>query len=204
MSQKAFKTSSSMKDLDDSALTHLLCDGNREAFDEIYERYWLKLYMASIKRIKSSDDAKDIVQDLFVSLWMKKETLVINRSLSSYLYMAIKYKVINYIEANIVKNNYLNSLNKAVMDYDNSTYETINFQDMEKLLDSGINNLTPKVKEVFELSRKKNLSVKEISQKLNVSDQTIKNQISKALKSLRVHLQNVSAGLFSFLFFIFL
>jgi RNA polymerase sigma-70 factor (family 1) len=199
MSQKAFKGSSSIKNLDDSELTYLLCDGNREAFNEIYERYWLKLYRASIKRIKSSDDAKDIVQDLFISLWMKRETLVINRSLSSYLYTAIKYKVINHIEANIVKNNYLNSLNKAVMDYDNSTYETINFQDMEKLLDSGISNLTPKVKEVFELSRKKHLSVNEIAQKLNVSDQTIKNQISKALKSLRVHLQNVSAGLFSFL-----
>jgi RNA polymerase sigma-70 factor (family 1) len=199
MSQKAFKGSNSIKNLDDSELTYLLCDGNREAFNEIYERYWLKLYRASIKRIKSSDDAKDIVQDLFISLWMKRETLVINRSLSSYLYTAIKYKVINHIEANIVKNNYLNSLNKAVMDYDNSTYETIDFQDMEKLLDSGINNLTPKVKEVFELSRKKHLSVNEIAQKLNVSDQTIKNQISKALKSLRVHLQNVSAGLFSFL-----
>jgi RNA polymerase sigma-70 factor (ECF subfamily) len=115
MSQKAFKTSSSMKNLDDSELTHLLCDGNREAFNEIYERYWLKLYMASIKRIKSSDDAKDIVQDLFISLWMKRESLVINKSLSSYLYTAIKYKVINYIEANIVKNNYLSSLKKKFL-----------------------------------------------------------------------------------------
>jgi RNA polymerase sigma-70 factor (ECF subfamily) len=180
-------------------LVSLMRQGNRLAFNEIYERYWLKLYILAMQRLQSKDDAKDLVQDLFFSLWMKRETLVINTSLSSYLFTAIKYKVINHIESRIVKGNYLNSLNKALIDYDNSTNEKIISRDLEQFIDSGINHLSPKVKEVFELSRKENLSINEIAEKLNISDQTVKNQLSKALKILKVHLTDISAS-FSFFF----
>lgn len=144
--------------------------------------------MVAAKKIRSGDEAKDLVQDLFVSLWLKRETLIVNTSLSAYLFTAIRYKVINYIEANIVKQDYVDSLDKAVIDYDNSTREKIACNELESLLQTGINTLSPKVREVFELSRKEHLSVNEIAEKLQVSHQTVKNQISKALKTLRVHL----------------
>jgi len=167
--------------------------GDRLAFNEIYERYWLKLYTAAIKRMRSKDDAKDLVQDLFFSLWMKRDSLVIKSSLSAYLLTAMKYKVINYIESNLVKEDYLNSLQNALIDYDNSTNEEIIGRDLESFIDSRMNVLSPKVREVFELSRKENLSVREISEKLHVSDQTVKNQISKAIKILKLHLSEASA-----------
>lgn len=175
--------------------------GNRNAFNEIYERYSLKIFMAASKRLRSRDDAKDLVQDLFFSLWMKRDSLVINTSLSAYLFTAIKYKVINHIESNIVRENFLNSLDTALIDYDNSPNEVIISKDLEEFLDLRINNLSPKVKEVFQLSRKENLSVREIAERLHLSDQTVKNQISKALKVLRVHLSDISATLTFFLSF---
>ena len=87
--------------------------------------------------------------------------------------------------------NYYKSLKRVSFDYDNSTNENIFSQDLERSLEKGINNLSPKVKEVFELSRKENLSIKEIATKLNVSDQTVKNQISTALKTLKLHLNQL-------------
>lgn len=171
-------------------LIALMKQGRREAFNEIYERYWLKLYIAAVNRLKSKDDAKDIVQDLFISFWMKRDALIITSSLSSYLFTAIKYRVINHIQSNIVKRNYLDSLNEALVDYDNSTHEIISRNDLELFIDSKIAHLSPKVKEVFELSRKDNLSIKEIAEKLHTSDQTVKNQLSKALKILKIHLAN--------------
>ena len=182
-------------------LLALMKEDHRGAFNEIYDRYWLKLYMAAVKRLKSKDDAKDLVQDLFFSIWMKRDSLVITTSLSSYLFTAIKYKVINHIESNIIKGNYLNSLDKSLIDYDDQTNEVISARDLEQFLDSKINDLSPKVKEVFELSRKKNLSVNEIALKLNISDQTVKNQLTKALKTLRLELSDISA---TFVFFFFL
>lgn len=174
----------------ESELIVLMKQGAREAFDEIYERYWLRLYIAAAKRLKSKDDARDIVQDLFISFWVKRDTLVINSSLSSYLHAAIKYKVINQIQSNIVKRNYLVSVHETIPDYDNSTDETILKNDLEVFINSKVARLSPKVKKVFELSRKDNLSINEIAQKLRTSDQTVKNQLSKALKTLRIHLAN--------------
>jgi RNA polymerase sigma-70 factor, Bacteroides expansion family 1 len=174
----------------ESELIALMKQGRREAFNEIYGRYWLKLYIAAVKRLRSKDDAKDIVQDLFISLWTKRETLIINSSLSCYLFTAIKYKVINHIQSNIVKRNYLDSLNDALRDYDNSTHEIISKNDLEVFINSKVEHLSPKVKEVFELSRKENLSINEIAEKLHTSDQTVKNQLSKALKILKIHLAN--------------
>lgn len=171
-------------------------EGDREAFNEIYQRYWIKLYKKAFDRIKSSDEAEDMIQDLFIDLWMKRESLIINISLSAYLFTAIKYKVINYIEANIVRHNYLQSLNKATIDYDDATNESIIRIDTERWMNSEIQKLPPKVKRVFELSRQENLTIKEIAKKLDVSDQTVKNQIGKALKTLKVHLNNISACFF--------
>jgi RNA polymerase sigma-70 factor (ECF subfamily) len=175
--------------------------GHRHAFNEIYERYWFRLYASAVKRLISRDDAKDLVQDLFCNLWMKKNSLVINTSLSSYLFTAIKYRVINHIESNITKQSYLSSLDRAVVDCDNSANEAIIGRDLEAFLESGINTLSPNVKKVFELSRKEHLSVREISERLHISDQTVKNQISKALKVLRVHLSDISAALAVFIYF---
>lgn len=179
----------------DEELIALMNQDHRGAFNEIYERYWLQLYAAARKRLRSADDAKDLVQDLFVSLWMKRDSLVISTRLSSYLFTAVKYRVINHIESNIVKGNYLKSLGQAVSEYDNSTHETIISRDLERQIDFGIDKLSPKMKVVFELSRRENLSVNEIADRLNVSEQTVKNQITKAMKILRLHVSDISATL---------
>ena len=177
----------------------LVKKSDKQAFDEIYERYWFKMYLAAVKRIKSDENAKDLVQDLFVSLWARRDTLVINNSLQAYLYQAIKFKIINYIEANVVKSNYLKSLDKFAFEYDDSTSESIVCNDLEQFIEAEINNLSPRVKEVFEMSRKERLTNVEIAQKLNVSEQTVKNQISKAIKTLKLHLDNVSISFMAFI-----
>ncbi|HYG40407.1 MAG TPA: RNA polymerase sigma-70 factor [Cytophagales bacterium] len=175
----------------DEELFILLKQGDKRAFDQIYDRFWKRLFLTAYKRIKSLEDSKDLVQDLFASLWLKRETIEIRQTVAAYLFTAIKYKVINYIESHIVRENYLKVLKKTVEDYDNSTNEKIYSHDLQNCIDQGINTLSPKVKEVFELSRNENLSIKEIASKLNVSDQTVKNQISKALKTLKLHLNQL-------------
>lgn len=170
----------------DSELLSLMRKGRREAFNEIYARYWEKVYQVAARRIRSREESKDLVQDLFFSLWVKRETLVINTSIDAYLFTAIKYKVINYIEANIVKEKYLKSLEQSVVDYDNSTHEQLIFQNLDELLQVGIKSLSPRVREVFELSRNEHLSINEIAERLQLSNQTVRNQISIALKTLRM------------------
>jgi RNA polymerase sigma-70 factor (family 1) len=189
------KAITSLTHYTDDELLKLMTQDHREAFNEIYERYSVKLYLTAFKRLRSEDDAKDMVQDLFLSLWLKRQSITIKTSLSAYLYTAVKHKVINYAESNIVRGNYLNSLNKTLIEYDNSTHDTIVSRDLEQHIDFGIDRLSPKMKMVFELSRRENLSVNEIADRLQLSEQTVKNQISKALKILRVHVSDISAGI---------
>ncbi|CAN5525040.1 RNA polymerase sigma-70 factor [soil metagenome] len=193
-----YKETDIFSHLEEPELIDLIKKGNRKAFEEIYERYWFKLYKISIQRIKSTEDAKDLVQDLFISFWLKKEILEINTSFSSYLHTALKYKIINYIESNLVKSNYLSSLSKTFSNSEDHITEELYHKELQNILESGINNLSPKVKEVFELSRNEQMSISDIAKKYNVSQQTVKNQISKALKSLRVHVGNSSIILFIF------
>lgn len=181
--------------LTESELLSMMRDGNSKAFDEVYERYWLKLYVEAFKRLRSEDDAKDLVQDLFITLWARKQTLVVNKSLGAYLYTSIKHRVLNFIAANAVKGDYIDSLSVTIADYDNSSYERIISDDLQLFIDQRIDNLSPRVKEVYLLSRNENLSVKEIAAKLNVSDQTVKNQLTKALKDLRISISDISPTL---------
>lgn len=175
---------------------------HRGAFNEIYERYWLQLYTSACKKLRSTDDAKDIIQDLFVSLWLKRHSLVITTRLSSYLFTAVKYRIINHIESNIVKGDYLRMLSQAAAQYDNSTHDIVMSRDLERQIDFGIEKLSPKMKMVFQLSRRENLSVNEIADRLNISEQTVKNQITKAMKILRLHMSDISATLLFLLSFI--
>ncbi len=175
-------------------MLELIRNDDRDAFNQIYDRYWLKLYKTARRKINSKDEAEDMVQDVFVGFWNKRKTLALQHSLSAYFGAAIRYRIINHIAAIIVKRKYLQSLNQAEIDYDNLTCETINLNDTEKCINLGISRLPPQVKRVFELSRKENISIQDIALKFEVSNQTVKNQISKAIKILKVHLNNNSVS----------
>ncbi|MEX2513288.1 MAG: RNA polymerase sigma-70 factor [Cyclobacteriaceae bacterium] len=166
---------------------------NRDAFKEIYNKYWQNLYRYGIQIIHCSHDVEDIIQELFVSFWINRKNLEIKSSLSGYFFKALKYKIINYIEHNLVKKNYLYSLNCKVLEYEDEGGLLMEAKELEKWMNIGVNGLSPKVQQVFELSRKDNLSIREIALKLKVSDQTVKNQISKALKDLKIHLTKLPA-----------
>ncbi|HCN85194.1 MAG TPA: RNA polymerase subunit sigma-70, partial [Sphingobacteriaceae bacterium] len=86
----------------------------------MYDRYWEKLFLFLAKVIKDEDEAKDLVQEIFVSLWIRREKLHTIHSLSAYLHTAAKYKGLTYIQANINKNNYLESLTEFLSQADYS------------------------------------------------------------------------------------
>src|SRR5690606_19574206 len=77
----------------DTNLLALLKQGDMVAFEELYERYWSKLYSAGYKRLGKREAVEEIVQDIFTSLWVKRSSLVINSSFESYLFSAVKYMV---------------------------------------------------------------------------------------------------------------
>jgi RNA polymerase sigma-70 factor (ECF subfamily) len=183
-------------DVSDNNLLTLFKGGDQAAFKFIYERYWQLLYVAACKVIKDEDEAKDVVQEVFVSLLSKGADLHVHGSLSNYLFTAVRYKVFDFISRKKVRTNYLDSLNDFLTRSDYSTDRALLEKEINAEMEKEIQNLPEKMKEVFELSRKSELSHKEIAETLNISDKTVKKQISNAIKLLKPKFTNYYIFLF--------
>ncbi|MBB6498756.1 RNA polymerase sigma-70 factor (ECF subfamily) [Pedobacter cryoconitis] len=138
--------------------------------------------------IRDEEASKDLVQDLFVGFWDKPELIQENNNLSGYLYIAGRNRVLKFIQRNKLKNDHVTSLAKYASDVSLETMQDIDERELKIIVQREIDNLPAKMKVIFELSRKDNLSHAEIAKKLGLSDQTVKKQINNALKVLRAKL----------------
>jgi len=185
--------------LSDDELLGLFEQNDLLAFEEIYNRYWLKLYAAAYKRIKDRETAKEIVQDLFTSFWINRTQLKIRSSLQGYLFSSVKYSVLNYRRAENVRASYSEILLLANNDACNTTEEHLVYKELKESIETGINKLPPKCRSVFELSRNQYKSNKEIAKIMDISEKTVENHITKALRYLRVNVDALIVLLFFFL-----
>jgi RNA polymerase sigma-70 factor (ECF subfamily) len=172
----------------DDVLLNLLKEDNKEAFDVIYMRYWERLYFYLVKAIKNAEEAEDILQEVFVSLWKRRSNLDGIESLSAYLFSCVRYSGFRYIRNEIKKNDFRKSWRFLFHEEDNLSEMQLAANELSGLLNKEIDKLPVKMREVFMLSRKEELSYKEIAHKLNISDKTVKKQISNALKHLHLKL----------------
>lgn len=166
----------------------LLKQGDKAAFESVYHLYWEKMYAAAYKRVKNSEAAEEIVQDLFTDLWQRRGLLPAVTSLSAYLYSAIHYRAIDYIRKEITKNRYERYVGLYRLDFDNTTEDQLLFNDLNAYISKEIETLPVKCREVFKLSRNGHKSNKEIAQALGISEKAVEKHITKALKHLRTTL----------------
>lgn len=180
----------------DAELFLLVKEGDNTAFSEIYDRYWELLFRHAKRMTRDDGVAQDIVQDVFISLWDKIEETDMKFSLSSYLYTSVRNKILNLIEHNKVRNNYLQSMTLFIPQGENLTDHRVRDRMLKEKIEQEVLLLPVKMKQVFEMSRKQNMSYKEIAETLNLSDKTVKKQINNALKILRFKLTSLLLLLF--------
>lgn len=172
---------------DDQLLIERLLNDGERAFDCIYDLYWKQLFQYTYRRLQSEDMAKDMVQEVFISLWNKKDTLKLTSSLSAYLFSILRFKLINHYHANEVRSQHALHVNLHDHPFGNNIDQRVHVNEMNNLLSSSLQKLPCKMKEIFELSRISGHSTRQISEQLNISEQTVKNQLSTALKRLRLN-----------------
>lgn len=174
----------------DDELFCLLCEGDLDAFDQIYNAYWQKLFLYVVKVIRDKEAAEDIVQEIFVSLWSRREEISDQRTLSGYLFTAARFKGINFVQDQLKKGQHLDSLIDHFTARQDTLNESIEARELNAIIDDEIEKLPAKMRDVFVLSRREQLSHKEISDKLQISDKTVKKQINNALKHFRMVLNH--------------
>lgn len=158
---------------------------SRPYFDEVYLRYWKELYEVARRRLQSEEDAEDILQDVFLQLLKDPGILAGEGSVRAYLHQALKGKIIDFYRRSLLKETFAEN---AVLNADGYTFdpeERLAKKEIEALLEIEINKMPQKMRAVFLMSRKKMLTNQEIAQELSLSDQTVRNQISAAIKRIR-------------------
>src|SRR5690606_35760752 len=181
----------------DLELVTELQKGDQAAYTEIYHRFKIPLYTFLWHRTHDKELVTDILHDVFLTIWEKREQIRYDVSLSGYLFSAVRNNLLDIIAHEKVKQRYIDSFYDFMHTADSSADDLVRSKEMSQLIATEISTLPPKTREVFELSRQYNLSRKEIAQQLGISEQTVKSHMFNALKTLRLKL-----GSFLFLFFL--
>lgn len=174
--------------ISDPELIGLLKRGDQSAFTEIYKRYWQKLFSVAANKIDDLEEAREIVQDIFISLWNRRQQVEIKGSLGNYLAVSVKYRIINVLDKQNNHKTYLSNLNPS--EIDNSTQQWLEFCELKDRLANLVAELPKKCRLVFELSREQGYSQKEIAERLEISEKTVEGHLTKAIKALKMGLSS--------------
>jgi RNA polymerase sigma-70 factor (family 1) len=176
--------------LPDQQLVVLLKQDKLSAFKEIYSRYWKKLYGEAYKRLKSKELAEEVVQEIFTNFWLKRQSLQITTTVNGYLHLAVANLVIDLYRKELVKEKYKEDFKIVHSELDNSTEESIMLKELAYTIEAEVSHLPDKCRSVYELSRNEHKSNKEIAVYLGISEKTVENHLTKALKRLRFSLSH--------------
>lgn len=171
--------------LDNQQLMDLVRQHDEQAFTEIYNRYKGVLFVHAYRMLENTEEAKDIIQDLFTVLWSRRSEIILTGSLTSYLYAAVKNRILDQMAREKTRDRYIDSLAGFIEEGEYITDHQLRENELNLLIEKEMALLPAKMRRIFEMSRVDHLSHKEIAAEMNISDKTVKKQISNALIILR-------------------
>lgn len=187
---------SSYKALSDNELIQLLKSDDELALSEMYLRYWDKLLVVAGNRIDDYALAEEAVQDVFISLWKRRHALELTHALSTYLAVAIKYRVIREQQNQF---RYIHKLEASANDTEESFAPSADEHLLEKeimqRIEASVLQLPEKCRIVFRMSREDGKTYKQIATELDISEKTVEQHMSKAIKHLRSDLTTLSPAI---------
>ena len=178
--------------MDERELVLRLIDGDEDAFCELYAAYKNRLLYFAMKFVKSREFAEDIFQDAFTVVWQSRRFINPDASFSSYLYTIVRNRILNQIRDMANEDKLKEHILAHAVDSANETNNKILFDDLKDVVSRALEQLTPRQREVFNMSRDLQMSHKEIAEALGVSVNTVQEHISVSLKVIRAYLTKYS------------
>jgi len=181
-----------LKYTDDILLIQAFKKGDTKAFEQLFNKYHKKLYAYLFRLLKSKEDAEEIVQETFIKIWEKREEFIEGYSFDAFLFKIAKNSFISLTRKKVNQKVFENHP-EIYTEIDSSTSENyIIFKETRDIINSIIEGLPPKRREIFRLRRIDNLSRKEIAEKLEISIPTVDNQLMKANSYLKEEFKKYS------------
>ncbi|RBL89012.1 hypothetical protein DF182_20955 [Chitinophaga flava] len=177
-----------MQNSEDIELLHQIKAGDQKAFETCFNKHWHLLYSLAGRILKSDDDAKDVVQLVYISLWGRREQLEITGSLQHYLLQAVRFQSFKRLQEILKSPEHLDRVEEEFLPVLNSIWDKLHESDLFNEISTQLETLPPRTREMFLMSRRQQLSIAEIALRMGVSEKTVRNQLHIALKTLRHHI----------------
>ncbi|GAA4785147.1 RNA polymerase sigma-70 factor [Olivibacter ginsenosidimutans] len=173
-----------MKKANEHDLVLQLQQGDSEAFTHIYRLYAHRLTAFASSKLNSLEEARDVIHDIFVQLWEQRMAMTPNKGLEPLLFTIARNRIVDHIRKNSTQESYAQRLKQLTVLY-HSPDQLLEAKDVQQIIASAVDEMPKRVREIYQLSREEHLSIAEIAQKLQLSEQTVKNQLNTALNLLR-------------------
>lgn len=183
--------------ISDILLLQQMEQGSTRSFDVLFEKYWQQAYSDAYKRLKSHDDAKDIVQEVFTHIWINRQTTHIE-NLPAYLHVAIRNRVLRFISKQKTTHSFFEILD-TIAEKNSCADSPLLWKEFMKAYEQLLQALPPKRQMIFRLRYEENLSTKSISDQMRISRKTVQNQLGKAVETLRLSLLRILTMILLFL-----
>lgn len=178
--------------IDEHTLLLRLIEGDENAFCELYAAYKNRLIYFAMRFLKSREYAEDVFQDAFVVVWQTRRFINPDTSFSSYLYTIVRNRILNQLRDLANQDKLREQIFSQAVDYTNETKDEILVNDLRQFITRALQQLTPRQREIFEMSREQQMSHREIAESLGISVNTVQESISTSLRTLRTYLKKNS------------
>lgn len=173
----------------DKLLLDNLRNGCVKSFEQIFRQHWEPLYKSAKIKLRSHEEAQEVIQNVFSTLWEKREShAIIN--LTHYLHAAVRNRILNIIRDKLPREKYWNYYKAFIPQHEDVTEDIVVFEDLNNAVEVAVSHLPEKSRQVFRLSRIEGMSNAEIAGLLKVSEKAIEYHLTKSLRALRVHLKD--------------
>ncbi|WP_018668295.1 RNA polymerase sigma-70 factor [Bacteroides gallinarum] len=178
--------------IDERALVLQLIEGDEDAFCELYAAYKNRLIYFAMRFLKSREYAEDIFQDAFTIVWQSRRFINPDASFSAYLYTIMRNRILNQLRDLANRDKLREQIFSQAVNYTNETKDEILVNDLRQFISRALQQLTPRQREIFEMSRERQMSHREIAEALGISVNTVQESISISLRTLRTCLEKNS------------
>ena len=177
---------------DECSLVLRLIEGDEDAFCELYAAYKNRLIYFAMRFLKSREYAEDIFQDAFAVVWQGRRFINPDASFSAYLYTIVRNRILNQLRDLSNQDKLREQILSQAVNYTNETKDEIIANDLRQFISRALQQLTPRQREIFQMSRERQMSHREIAEVLGISVNTVQESISISLRTLRTYLEKNS------------
>ena len=177
---------------DERSLVLRLIEGDEDAFCELYAAYKNRLIYFAMRFLKSREYAEDIFQDAFAVVWQGRRFINPDASFSAYLYTIVRNRILYQLRDLSNQDKLREQILSQAVNYTNETKDEIIANDLRQFISRALQQLTPRQREIFQMSRERQMSHREIAEVLGISVNTVQESISISLRTLRTYLEKNS------------